>query len=349
MALRLGVVQLPADGAEQLAQRLDVLLVGFFRVRQEFLDARVHDALGEHLLLEQLADEPDVPQHAPARLQQTVRALHHGAALGQVQLLRRLGRGGRPTPSSFSSAGGVGGASPASARALASAASSASFSAALIAVSPFSNSSWHLDRPRTRLNVITTGFSGSGDAGSLNSTPSLVNRSAERRAHRGVELGERRLGERLVEELADEPHQRLRLVDALLQDLLQELVKVLGGQLVQNTLECALLLLLLVHRALVDGHELVLRLHQLRQPRVRAVRDGRAVVAETAAVIAAASLAALLVGGQARVTPPAAAATAAPAAAGRAVPTGHRRARRGRPPPPPPPKPGGTTKSTRGQ
>ena len=85
------------------------------------------------------------------------------------------------SPSSFSSAGGVGGASPASARALASAASSASFSAALIAVSPFSNSSWHLDRS-TRLNVITTGFSGSGDAGSLNSTPSLRNRS-ESAAH----------------------------------------------------------------------------------------------------------------------------------------------------------------------
>ena len=45
-----------------------------------------------------------------------------------------------------------------------------------MAVSPFSNSSWHLDRS-TRLNVITTGFSGSGDAGSLNSTPSLRNRS----------------------------------------------------------------------------------------------------------------------------------------------------------------------------
>mmetsp|Transcript_8892 Transcript_8892/g.37354 ORF Transcript_8892/g.37354 Transcript_8892/m.37354 type:complete len:208 (-) Transcript_8892:311-934(-) len=82
------------------------------------------------------------------------------------------------SPSSFSAGGG---ASPASAFAFASAASSASFSAALMAVSPFSNSSWHLDRS-TRLNVITTGFSGSGDAGSLNSTPSLRNRS-ESAAH----------------------------------------------------------------------------------------------------------------------------------------------------------------------
>ena len=83
------------------------------------------------------------------------------------------------SPSSFSSSGSGSGSSttsPASFLALSSAASNASFSAALIAPSPFSNSSWHFES-KTRLNVITTGFSGSGDAGSLNSTPSARNRS----------------------------------------------------------------------------------------------------------------------------------------------------------------------------
>mmetsp|Transcript_12298 Transcript_12298/g.40909 ORF Transcript_12298/g.40909 Transcript_12298/m.40909 type:complete len:246 (-) Transcript_12298:85-822(-) len=92
------------------------------------------------------------------------------------------------SPSSASSAGfscsgscsGSGSGSPAATRAaaaaLASAASASSFSAALIAPSPFSNSSWHLES-NTRLNVITVGFSGSGLAGSLNSTPSARNRS----------------------------------------------------------------------------------------------------------------------------------------------------------------------------
>ena len=90
-----------------------------------------------------------------------------------------LGLGGTsPSSSGFSlsSAASFGASSPAATRALSSAASLIAFSASLMAPSPFSNSSWHRIN-RTRLNVITFGFSGSSLAGSLNSTPSARNRS----------------------------------------------------------------------------------------------------------------------------------------------------------------------------
>jgi hypothetical protein len=214
VALRLGVVQLPADGAEQLAERLDVLLVGFFRVRQEFLDARVHDALGEHLLLEQLADEPDVPQHAPARLLHAVRALHLRAALGQVPLRRSHGRGGRLALLLLRGRRRLAGVR---------------LRLCLRRVQRFLLR--RLDGGVALLELLLAlgqkhalerdhhGILGVGRRRVLELDTLAQEPVRQRRAHRGVQLGERRLGERLVEELADEPHQRLRLVNALFQDL----------------------------------------------------------------------------------------------------------------------------------
>ena len=58
-------VQVLADGGEQAAEALQTLLV----VVLEQLDhAVVHDGFGQHLQLEELADEPDVADGASARL-----------------------------------------------------------------------------------------------------------------------------------------------------------------------------------------------------------------------------------------------------------------------------------------
>mmetsp|Transcript_29269 Transcript_29269/g.75118 ORF Transcript_29269/g.75118 Transcript_29269/m.75118 type:complete len:350 (-) Transcript_29269:2205-3254(-) len=77
--LALGVVDLAADGAHQLAQALNVLRRRR-RARalplEQLEDALVHDTLRQHLLLVQVADELDVAQHALARRQ-----------VGQIDLL----------------------------------------------------------------------------------------------------------------------------------------------------------------------------------------------------------------------------------------------------------------------
>lgn len=58
-------VQVLADGGQQSAQALQGLLVV---VLEQLHNAVVHDDLGEHFELEQLADELDVAQRAPPGL-----------------------------------------------------------------------------------------------------------------------------------------------------------------------------------------------------------------------------------------------------------------------------------------
>ena len=82
-------------------------------------------------------------------------------------------------------------------------------------------------------------------------------------AHRRVQLRERGLGESLVEQLGDEADERPRLVDALGENLLEELLKILRCELVEDRLERALLLLLAFNLGLIDREELVLRLLKL--------------------------------------------------------------------------------------
>ena len=55
-------IQLPPNGAHQLGQALQVLLLGRFHISQQLLNALVHDLLRQHLLAVKVADELDVTQ-----------------------------------------------------------------------------------------------------------------------------------------------------------------------------------------------------------------------------------------------------------------------------------------------
>mmetsp|Transcript_18775 Transcript_18775/g.43941 ORF Transcript_18775/g.43941 Transcript_18775/m.43941 type:complete len:267 (+) Transcript_18775:1526-2326(+) len=80
--LRLGVVEKLADGNQQLAQCLDVVLIGF-RVNQ-LLDASVHDLLVQHSFGEEHADELDVAEHSPLELALVLREFLPFQILGCV-------------------------------------------------------------------------------------------------------------------------------------------------------------------------------------------------------------------------------------------------------------------------
>mmetsp|Transcript_13156 Transcript_13156/g.35127 ORF Transcript_13156/g.35127 Transcript_13156/m.35127 type:complete len:282 (+) Transcript_13156:157-1002(+) len=83
------VVDVLANGHEQLAQTLHLLLLGIGNVPEQLDEALVHDLLGEHALLVQLADEADVAKRALLGLGHGVRRLLVGKAV-QVDVLLRL-------------------------------------------------------------------------------------------------------------------------------------------------------------------------------------------------------------------------------------------------------------------
>ena len=335
------VIQLAADRAEQLAKRLHVLFVGVFRVRQEFLNTSVHDAFAQHLLFEKLADEPDVAQHSAARHTHALLALVHLASLREVQLLRGLRlRGGfaflrvvrRLFLFGFLFRFGLGLARRYARRRRRLGLRRVrqlllrGFDRAVAFLELFLALGKQHAFERDNGRVFRVGTRRVFELHALREEP-----VAQRRAHRGVQLRERGFGERFVEQLPDQAHQGLRFVYAFLQNFLKQLLETLRCQFVQNTLEPLLLFGLGVPRGFVDGEEVVRRLDELRQPRIRAVGNRRAVVPEpTGAASASASSAAaptaptaltLLVGRHAGVRPLlGAAAAAAAAAARRAVP-----------------------------
>jgi hypothetical protein len=79
------VIEVLADGGHEAGERLDVLLGGRGPRRAEQVgDARVQNLLRDHLLLEELADEPDVAHRAQ------LDALRRRRALGGIRNRRKL-------------------------------------------------------------------------------------------------------------------------------------------------------------------------------------------------------------------------------------------------------------------
>mmetsp|Transcript_22778 Transcript_22778/g.66988 ORF Transcript_22778/g.66988 Transcript_22778/m.66988 type:complete len:219 (-) Transcript_22778:315-971(-) len=83
MPLCARVVEKWADGRHQLAQALDLVLVGLLDVAEQLDEALVHDLLGEHLLLVELADEADVAEHPLLRAHADQLLLLLGRVLAQ--------------------------------------------------------------------------------------------------------------------------------------------------------------------------------------------------------------------------------------------------------------------------
>lgn len=72
MGAGLGGIEDLTDGRQELAQTLNLLLLGVLHVAQKLLHALVHDALRKHLQLEELADELDETETLPLRLLRSV-------------------------------------------------------------------------------------------------------------------------------------------------------------------------------------------------------------------------------------------------------------------------------------
>ena len=257
-----GPVDEATDGGHEFAQRLDVLLVGVLLLVEQLHDARVHDARGEHLLLEELADEADVTQHASTRIPHAVLAVLNLAALLEVELLGRLGLGGHLALLLLLDSLLLLLLSLAR-RLLLSLVNllllhSLDVGVALLELllALVQQHALKVDHSRPTLGLRVTVRVHKLDA--LGEEP-----VAQVLAHRRVQLRERGLGESLVEQLGDEADERPRLVDALGENLLEELLKILRCELVEDRLERALLLLLAFNLGLIDREELVLRLLKL--------------------------------------------------------------------------------------
>lgn len=92
MAARLLRVELLSDGRQQSAEGLDVLLLGVGHVRQELLNADVHDSLGQHVELEELSDEPDESESLSlGLLSSVVLVRHERSLLLRLSVLATLG------------------------------------------------------------------------------------------------------------------------------------------------------------------------------------------------------------------------------------------------------------------